>query len=124
MTVNDRSQLAFLRSLLLILWCACGAFVPCRILGQDGAAKPLATKPGGEHGAAIQRPRMFDVNAIDRMENPCDDFYEYACGSWLKANPIPPDQVFWARYNQLAEYNREVLRKILEQAAVISPART
>lgn len=73
--------------------------------------------------ALAQRPQSFDLSALDKSVDPCEDFYEYACGAWRKNNPVPSDQVFWARYNQLAEYNREVLHKILEQAAVVTPGR-
>ena len=49
------------------------------------------------------------------------DFYQYACGGWIKANPIPPDQSRWGRFSELEERNREVLRQILEEAAKPDP---
>ena len=77
-------------------------------------AKPASDSP------TVERPRSFDLAAIDKTVDPCTDFYEYACGSWRKNNPIPPDQSRWGRFNQLAEYNRQVLRDILEKAATDS----
>jgi putative endopeptidase len=59
----------------------------------------------------------FDVTAIDKTADPCKDFYQYACGTWLKNNPIPADQSRWGRFNELDERNKQVLRGILEQAA-------
>ncbi len=95
------------------------------MLGQNSAStsvgKPVTAKPAADN--AGKQPQLFDLNALDRTVDPCEDFYEYACGTWRKDNPIPSDQVFWARYNQLAEYNRGVLHKILEQAAVVAPGR-
>jgi len=62
-------------------------------------------------------PPVFDPSAIDHRVKPCADFYHYACGAWLKANPIPPDQSSWWRYSALDEHITAVLASILEEAA-------
>ena len=59
----------------------------------------------------------LDVKAMDRNVDACTDFYQHACGGWIKANPIPPDQTGWSVYRKLAEQNAVLLRRILEQAA-------
>jgi putative endopeptidase len=62
--------------------------------------------------------KSLDLSAIDKTADPCTDFYQYACGNWNKENPIPPDQVRWARsFSLVGERNRYLLWKELDAAA-------
>jgi putative endopeptidase len=70
-----------------------------------------------------ESPLRFNANLLDRSADPCQNFYQFACGGWMKNNPIPPDQSRWGRFAQLEERNREILRQILEQAANGGPGR-
>jgi predicted metalloendopeptidase len=58
----------------------------------------------------------FDVNAIDKAADPCADFYQYSCGTWMKNNPVPPDKSRWGRFDELADHNIYILRDILTEA--------
>ena len=60
----------------------------------------------------------FDLGAIDRKANPCQDFFQYACGTWLASNPIPSDRASYGRFTELDERNQLILRQILEKAAL------
>ncbi|HEV2199124.1 MAG TPA: M13 family metallopeptidase [Bryobacteraceae bacterium] len=73
--------------------------------------------------AFAQKAPGFDPTAIDRSANACVDFYQYACGGWIAANPIPADQSRWGRFDALQERNREILRQILEKASATSAGR-
>ena len=33
-----------------------------------------------------------DLKAIDKTANPCGDFFQYACGAWIRDNPTPSER--------------------------------
>src|ERR1022692_2333442 len=75
----------------------------------------LAQSSPSSSGVPHEIP-AFDVNAIDKSIEPCVDFYQYACGTWMKNNPIPPDKARWGRFDELYERNLYILRDILTEA--------
>ena len=66
----------------------------------------------------------FDAAAIDRGADACTDFYQFACGAWMKNNPIPDEQASWGRFNELVERNRDTLRGLLAKLSEAKPERT
>ncbi|HVH50412.1 MAG TPA: hypothetical protein VM781_02000, partial [Candidatus Bathyarchaeia archaeon] len=45
----------------------------------------------------------FSAANLDRSCKPCDDFYEFAMGGWMKSNPIPPEYPSWCTFTILAD---------------------
>src|SRR6266576_3182680 len=67
--------------------------------------------------ATFGQSAHFDVSGMDTKTAACADFYQYANGGWLAANPIPAAYSAWGVANILNEKTRDTLHEILEAAA-------
>jgi putative endopeptidase len=104
--INDAVEGETMRSISVIILLALVALSPSICWGRPQSAD---TQQLESHGV--------NLSSLDKTCKPCQDFYHYANGEWLKNNPIPPDHSSWSTFQELRERNRNHLRAILEHAA-------
>lgn len=58
-------------------------------------------------------PHGIDKNNLDESVSPADDFYLYACGGWMKNNPLTPEYSRFGTFDQLRENARLQLQDLI-----------
>ncbi|KNZ75362.1 Endothelin-converting enzyme 1, partial [Termitomyces sp. J132] len=54
------------------------------------------------------------LSSLDTFQDPCEKFYDFATGGWLRAHPLPADKSSYGNFEAVAERNRQVIQRILE----------
>ena len=109
-----KSSLLNRAALLAALGLAAGAAqAQTKVKTKSNGVKTKTTVPAatGQSGVGIT------LANLDRTVQPCDDFYRFANGNWMKNNPIPASETGWGGFNQLRNRNRDVARGILDKVA-------
>ncbi|MDQ2772826.1 MAG: M13 family metallopeptidase, partial [Bacteroidota bacterium] len=84
------------------------------VLGLGGIAAAVAAGPPTKPAPTPpQKGVGINIANIDLSVKPCEDFFHYASGNWMKNNPVPAAESRWGSFNELANSNNATLRTIL-----------
>ena len=72
------------------------------------------TLSGCNQGKEAGKPAI-DLANFDNTVSPAEDFYQYACGGWMAANPLTPEYARFGIFDQLDKENQEKLKALIEE---------
>ncbi len=69
------------------------------------------------NGAGDGKAKGVDRANLDETVSPAEDFYQYACGGWMKANPLQPQYSRYGQFDAMAENNKKQLKELIQGLA-------
>ncbi len=77
----------------------------------------LSSCKSKQKGEEVTLTSGIDLSNLDTTASPNDDFYQFACGGWMKNNPLKPEYSRYGSFDVLAENNQLQLKEIITETA-------
>lgn len=109
--------------LLLIVCVVLSVFLAVQVRKQQQtSSKEVPTPPCGKPNGNVHcyTPECLQFGAefsrnMNTSSDPCEDFFQYSCGSWIKDHPIPPSLNAFDTFFQAYDKNSRSIRGLLEE---------
>ena len=73
----------------------------------------MASCGGGEKQTNVVESGIDRTN-LDTTVDPRNDFYQYACGGWMKKNPLTGEYARYGSFEQVGELNKQQMKSLIE----------
>ncbi len=97
-------------------------FAPVALLAVLGTACKIAELPPAADTTALKPLKVVDVAYMDTTVKACNDFFEFADGTWLRTDTIPAAYSSSGVFKDMADRNELVVKSVLEDAMAKAPS--